>query len=110
VSVERPHFDFPFRRDPQTGKVAVVEQGSPEHIAACDNVVIRCPIGFRDERPEFGWPFPRMRTIPLDLSQLREALRRFGHSNGGADVSQYTDAVEAAVQHIDLDVGPRNEA
>jgi hypothetical protein len=71
-----PHFRHPFTRSP-SGRVAVVEQDTPEHVQSCQNVIVRCPTGFREERPEFGWPFPEFRTAPLDLTELAVALRRF---------------------------------
>ena len=101
MSVDIPHFAYPFTRT--GGAVNVVEQDSPEHIGACENVIVRCPLGFRLERPEFGWPFPEFRQIPLDLHPLLEALSRF-EPRGHPTAVQYADAAEAAVQHISITV------
>jgi phage baseplate assembly protein W len=70
-----PHFAFPFGR--VGGKIATVEQDSPAHVLACENVIARCPLGSRIERPDFGWRWPYMRMLPLDTTDLINALKRF---------------------------------
>jgi hypothetical protein len=102
--VERPHFDFPFRRDPETSKVVVVEQDTPEHILACENMIVRCPLGFREERPEFGWPFPTFGNAPLNVGQLESALRKF-EPRSYAKGTEYADVADAAVRHIQIEAG-----
>lgn len=99
---DRPHFAFPFQRG-STGKVNVVEQDTLEHVNACENVIVRCPVGFRDDRPEFGWPFPEFRTIPINTKELTEALRTF-EPRGRASAQEHIDAAEAAVRRISVDV------
>jgi hypothetical protein len=97
-----PHFAFPFRRDAK-GRVAVVEQETVEHYSAQANVVIRCPTGFRNERPEFGWPHPEFQTVPLDLGPLEFALRKFV-PRSTVRAEEYADAADAAVRNVSLKV------
>jgi phage baseplate assembly protein W len=59
------------------GRVKEVEQDSDEHVMSCLEVILRCPIGFRDELPDFGWAWPEFRSIPIDLSELEASLRRW---------------------------------
>lgn len=73
---DTPHLAFPFSRSP-SGVINVVEQDSVEHIMACEQVIARCPLGYRDERPEFGWPWPDLRLMPLDPTPLINALNQF---------------------------------
>jgi phage baseplate assembly protein W len=96
-----PHISFPFQRGAD-GHLEVVEQDTPEHVLSCENMIVRCPRGWRTDRPEFGWPFPQFRNAPINLDALRDALARF-EPRGRADVSEYLDAAEAA-QHISIDV------
>jgi phage baseplate assembly protein W len=72
---DRPHFAFPFQRGAD-GSVGVVEQGTPEHVMSCENVIVRCPVGFRIERPEFGIPWPEYRS-KIDPDELTAAMRQF---------------------------------
>jgi phage baseplate assembly protein W len=102
MAVEIPHIAFPFSRGTD-GKVAVVEQDTVEHVMSCENVIVRCPLGFRVERPEFGWPFPEFQTAPLDLEALKKALDTF-EPRGHADVTQWRDEAEQATQHVQIDV------
>lgn len=99
---DRPHFAFPFQRGAD-GKVQVVEQDSEEHIMACENVIVRCPLGWREEKPEFGWPWPEFSTIPLDLSALEAALRQW-EPRSRATAQEYADIAEAAVRDVIVSV------
>ncbi len=97
---ERPHFAFPFVRDGDFG-ILTVEQGTTEHVDACCQMIIRCPLGFREDRPDFGWPWPEFNTTPLQLGPLQEALSRL-EPRSVPGVEQYRDAADAAVQHISV--------
>lgn len=97
---DRPHFAYPFQRGAD-GKVGVTEQDTTAHVDSCCQLIVRCPVGFRQERPEFGWPFPEFQTIPIDTGPLVEALTRF-EPRAEPDIQQYADAAEAAVQHISI--------
>lgn len=96
---EIPHFDFPFRRDPITGKVLVTEHDSPAHVTAQEYAVVVTPTGFRPERPDFGWDWPEFSTTPLNLDSLRDALGRFV-PDSDADLFEWADAADAAVRHV----------
>jgi phage baseplate assembly protein W len=98
---EIPHFDFPFRRDPDSGKVIVTEHDSPAHITAQEYAVVVTPTGTRPERPDFGWDWPEFSTIPLNLGPLEDALRRFV-PDSDVQVTQWADAAQAAVQHVQI--------
>jgi phage baseplate assembly protein W len=99
---ERPHFSYPFQRG-QDGKVGVVEQDTAEHIMACEQVIIRCPLGFRQERPEFGWAFPEFHSVPLNLGPLEVALRRF-EPRSRVRASEYASAADAAIREVQVEV------
>lgn len=102
MAVEIPHFAYPFGRG-DNGKVAVVEQDTIEDVMACENVIVRCPIGFREERPDFGWAFPTFQTGELDLSSLTSALAQF-EPRGDADVTPWEDEANAAVRNVTVEV------
>lgn len=102
MAVEIPHFAYPFQRDAR-GHVAVVEQDTPAHVGGCENVIVRCPLGFREERPDFGWPFPEFANVPIDPAGLMAALREF-EPRGRASASEWMDEADHAVRHISVDV------
>lgn len=105
---ERPHFAFPFARG-ANGKVNVVEQDSPEHIMACENVIARCPLRARVERPDFGWRWPYMRALPLDTTDLIAALKRFEpRSEPTAESAQELAQVALGVADVNVNVGVPN--
>lgn len=102
MPADRPHFAFPFRLG-ENGKVEVLEQDSDEHVMSCEHVIVRCPTGFREDRPEFGWPFPEFATTPVDVGPLEAALARF-EPRGSAKATEWADEADAAVRHISVDV------
>lgn len=98
-----PHFRFPFALSANGASVVVDEQDSIREIESCENVIIRCPTGWREEKPDFGWPFPEFASAPIDTTALEAALRRF-EPRGKARGFEYADAADAAVRHISVDV------
>jgi phage baseplate assembly protein W len=101
VAAERPHFLHPFTRN---GTVGVVEQDTLEHVDSCCRVIVSCPTGFRDERPEFGWPFPEFTNVPIDTQAVSEAIRRFEPRARSVRAEEYADAAVDAVRHISITV------
>jgi hypothetical protein len=81
--------------------VAVVEQRSPEHITNQEFAVVVTPLGFRDERPDFGWEWPEFAPVPLDLSGLRDAFVRLV-PDSDAKVEEWGDIADAAIRHVDV--------
>jgi phage baseplate assembly protein W len=73
-----PHFGFPFYvASHSPPRVNVVEQDSPEHVMSCLDVIARCPIGFRIERPDFGIPWLEYRSSLDPAESLENALLEF---------------------------------
>lgn len=78
---------------------AVVEQDTPDELLTCAQHIVRCPTGFRQARPDFGWSFPEFRNVPLDTGSLIDALERFGPS-GRFSAGEVADVVDASIRHI----------
>jgi hypothetical protein len=92
---DRPHFAFPFVRS--NGKVNVVEQDTEDHDMARANVVVRFDLGSRPGRPDFGWPHPTFRQVPLDLTELEDALARAGIEADAHELEVMVDQTEREV-------------
>lgn len=76
MAVDTPHFAYPFAL--VGNAVAVVAQDTVDELQATANVLVRCPTGFLQARPDFGWVFPEFRSAPIDPSGLVSAMARFG--------------------------------
>lgn len=76
MAVSTPHLAYPFALVGPS--VAVSEQDTIDELMDAANVLVRCPTGFLQARPDFGWSFPEFRTIPLNPNDLVNALERFG--------------------------------
>jgi hypothetical protein len=95
-----PHFAYPFGRT--DGKVNVVEQDTTEHIMACENVILHCPTGFRDDRPEFGWTWPEYRNR-IDPGELVNAMTSF-EPRSSASPQELTTRAQAALGEAEIKV------
>jgi phage baseplate assembly protein W len=98
-----PHLRFPFARGPDGG-VLTVEQDTTEHILGCENVIVRCPTGFRWDRPEFGWPWPLFHNAPLDLGPLEAALSAF-EPRARVTTQEAAELADAATRRVTVNVG-----
>jgi phage baseplate assembly protein W len=74
---DAPHFKYPFRF--VNNKADVVEQDSEDDILSCVEVILRCPINHRDDKPEFGIPDPLFREVTqqLNITDIEEAVLRW---------------------------------
>jgi phage baseplate assembly protein W len=89
-----PHLAFPFRRNPDTGKVVAVQQDTDEHIQSCEASIANCNLGRRIDRPDFGWPFPTGKQIPVDPRPLIDALNKFEPRVKNRSVTEYQDLAD----------------
>lgn len=67
------------------------------------NMVAYTPLGYREERPEFGWPFPDLTLMPIPATPLLNALGTFV-PNGEFTLAD-AEQIAAGVFEIDINVG-----
>ena len=96
MAIERPHFQQPFTRPAGRG-VNVVEQDTADHILSCQWTIAACPVGFRNDRPEFGWSFPVFQQLPVQFDALVDALRTFEPRAPDITASEAEDLVSGNV-------------
>jgi phage baseplate assembly protein W len=74
--VRVPHFSLPFRFASQGESIAssVHEQDSEEEVMQCVELIIRCPLGFREEKPNFGVMDPTFRASEDLISEIETAI------------------------------------
>lgn len=104
----RPHLAFPFSRSADGTSINVVEQGSEEEVMACVQMIARCPLGYREDRPEFGWDWPDLRLMPINPQPLLNAIQTFEPRAvkliATEDDAQALADAALGVQDIDVDV------
>lgn len=105
---ELPHFAYPFARTPDGTGVAVNEQDTEPEIMACELVIVAYPVGFRDDRPEFGWAFPELAQAPITIDQLEQALTEF-EPRAPVNITQVYDAAMATAT-LSVYVGIRSDS
>jgi hypothetical protein len=97
IGFDRPHLAFPYSRG------SYVEEGTDEHQSSRAQSVLACPVGWRSERPEFGWIAPLFRNVPLDPGSVRVALQDFAGVTV-LSVTEYADEEDAAIRHMTVDI------
>lgn len=71
-----PKLDLPIRYD-GNGNLAAVEQDDEDEIMNCIEVILRYPVGQRDELPEFGVDDPVFAEGGADLDEIAIAIERW---------------------------------
>jgi phage baseplate assembly protein W len=72
-----PHLSFPFQRTADGASITVNEQDTVDEIMACEMVIVSYPVGYREDRPEYGWAFPDLAQAPISTASLEQALKEF---------------------------------
>ena len=104
-----PHFAYPFQRTADGTGIAVNEQDTDDEIMACELVIVAYPVGFRDDRPEFGWAWPELELTPLSTVQLAQALKEF-EPRAPVNIEQIYDAATAtATFNVDIEIRSDSE-
>lgn len=101
--IEFPHFDLPFRFD--GNQLATVEQGTESDIRTKVLTLVSCPLGHRDELPEFGWPQNLFDATPLGTSQ-HQALLDEWVPDARAVLTESGSTLDEALRRISITIAP----
>lgn len=104
--MQTPHFDIPFRFGAK-GAVTV-EQDSFEDIANCVEVIVRTPVGFRDDNPSFGFPQTEFSQQPIITSDVVEIVAS-QEPRAVVVMSDKPDALDELIDRILIDVRGINQ-
>ena len=100
-----PHLPINFRFVTEDGmpRPTVVEQDSYEDIASCVETILRCPVDWRPELPEFGSVDPTFRQAPIDTDSMLAAVRQW-EDRAEFTTEEFGDVVDEAVRRIRLSI------
>src|SRR4051794_40077091 len=105
---ELVHLGFPIRRG-SDGKLVTVEQGSPDHVMAQVNTVVRYPFGYRLEYPSFGIPWPAFANAPVNADTIAASVALLVPDAVDVNYSEYADSVDASIRNVELHVEIPNQ-
>lgn len=105
---ELVHLGFPIRRG-SDGKLVTVEQGSQDHVMAQVNTVVRYPVGYRLEYPNFGIPWPAFTNAPVSADRIAAAVQSQVPDASSVNYSEYANAVDASIRNVELHVETPNQ-
>jgi phage baseplate assembly protein W len=106
MDIINPHFDLPFRfvGSTTTNKsAAVVEQNSFADIADCVEAIVRTPLGFRNDAPEFGFPdleFLEQPIVSEDVVELVQAQE----PRARVLITEQTDLIDVLIDRLTVEV------
>lgn len=100
-----PHLALPLRFE--SGALALTEQDSLDDIQDKVETLIRCPLGFRDELPEFGWPQQTFDTAPLDVSANQSLIDEWV-PDARAVLGEHGVPLDETVRHIVVSLNPED--
>lgn len=74
--IDIPHLSLPFRFEAHAadGHVVVSEQDSIDDIANCVELIVKTPLGWRDEAPDFGIPDLTFSVLPIGPQTIEQLL------------------------------------
>jgi phage baseplate assembly protein W len=103
-SMDTPvHFAAPFVI--KRAGTNVVEQNSPEDVAACVLRICQCPVGYREDLPQFGIPSLEFASVPLQLAGVEEAVKRW-EPRALLETTEEAEALQQALRIVHLGVEP----
>jgi len=97
------HLALPLRLT-AAGHYAAVEQGSLDELRVCAMAVVRYPLGFRDDRPEYGVPDPELRQQPIDTAAIVAALGRWEPRAAVTVAQAPVDPADDGAAHLTISV------
>lgn len=93
-----PKLRMPLRFD--GGRLAIVEQDSPENVRGAVFACLAYELGERIEDPDFGIEDPTFEETPLDTTEWIEAINRYeprAEVQTSQDVEEFVDVILAEV-------------
>jgi len=106
--IDEPHISYPFRLNAAgTGAVAV-EQDSEEEIMDCVEVLIRTPLGFRLEAPDYGVRPQEFREGGADIEEINTAINEW-EDRAHVIIERQPDALHDLVDRVRIGVSRRGD-
>lgn len=101
-----PHFALPFRFDTTGGAVsaAVLEQDTADEIMSCVLAVVLCPVGFREESPEFGIEDPTFTQGFADADAIADAIAEW-EPRAVSSVITRVDSMDELLDYVLVSLG-----
>jgi hypothetical protein len=101
MKVATPHFAYPFAFNAKGEAIVVEQDGEADWRARAANVAV-CPVGFREDLPEYGVPPLLFATIPIDVAGIREAISRWAELD--ASVEEHAEGLDQTVRAVIAEV------
>lgn len=102
--VRIPHLDYPFRFHVD-GHAAVVEQDSEADVVNCALAIIKCPLGFRTELPDFGLTDQALNET-INEEEIKSALELW-EDRADYIILADEDAFDALVKRVQVEMTMR---
>lgn len=108
MSVDTPHFDYPFRIG-SDNHVAVVEQDSPDEIVNGVVAILKTPSGFRLDVPAFGCKELLFISDKERVAAIADALNIW-EPRAEYIISSQPDLLDKLIAEVTIGVQGRSDA
>jgi hypothetical protein len=102
--IQSPHFDIPFRFTSGGSGAALAEQNTFLDIANCIEVIVRTPLGFRNDAPEFGFPDLALLEQPITTKDLVDLIVA-QEPRAVILISEQPDYLDNLIDRVTIQVG-----
>lgn len=102
-----PQFALPFRLGDDDQPLEV-EQDSAEEVASCVETLMRTPIGFLEEEPDYGIIDPTFEEGAVDIVELQSAISQW-EERADALIDEQPDFLDQLARRVTINVQVRSE-
>lgn len=107
---DTPQFDLPFRLG-DDGAPVEIEQDSVEEIGDCVEVLLRTPLGFYDDQPDFGVELPLFEESggAVNMDEVQTAIAAW-EERADVLIDSRPDLLDLFVSRVTINVRARTDA
>jgi phage baseplate assembly protein W len=108
--LDTPQFDLPFRLGPD-GSPVEIEQDTVEEVGDCVEVLLRTPLGFYADQPDFGVDLPLFEESSgaVNMDEVQTAISAW-EERADALIDSQPDLLDVFVSRVTINVRARTDA
>lgn len=107
--METPQFDLPFRLASDGAALVETEQDELDEVAQSVETLLRTPLGFVEENPDYGVSDQTFTEGDVDLDEIQTAISQWEGDRADALLDQEPDLLDQFVRRVRINVNVRSD-